>query len=235
MYVKTKVFISVFFFSLFLNITVYAEDETEYLPDYADEKEENRLIFTFNEGAAVSWLTRIIYQSDRSNFVFEDFMIGLYFRTELENIKYFTPMARIAVFYPVISTFNKVPQLSNTPLHIGIDFTAGVKFELFDFDYVRLNAGPSLHLLFLTADRWNYFNLGGALFVGVELPLTKSWTLLCNGYASLDNGNLGTNSLMEPFDIAFQYQIDIGVRYSKKIQNRIFLFPDKTDSSTFQR
>jgi hypothetical protein len=30
---------------------------------------------------------------------------------------------------------------------------------------------------------------------------------------------------MEPFDITYQYQIDIGVRYSKKHTNKVFIFP----------
>jgi len=88
-----------------------------------------------------------------------------------------------------------------------------------------LNAGPAAHLFFLNSERWNYFDLGAAAFVGMELPITQRWTLICNGFASLDNGNLGDNRNMEPFDIAYQYQIDIGVRYSKKLENRTSLFP----------
>jgi len=84
---------------------------------------------------------------------------------------------------------------------------------------VRINAGPALHMFFLNADRWNYFNLGAAAVVGIEAPLASRWTLLVDGYASIDNGNLGTNRQMEPFDIVWQYQVDIGFRYSKKKRN----------------
>jgi len=111
------------------------------------------------------------------------------------------------------------------PLHFGVDMNLGLDFDLFDFKYVRLNAGPAIHLLFLNSDRWNYFELGMAAFLGMELPIAKRWTLICNGFASIDNGNLGDNRNMEPFDIAYQYQIDIGVRYSKKLENRTSLFP----------
>jgi len=82
-------------------------------------------------------------------------------------------------------------------------------------------------LFFLNAERWNYLDLGAAGFLGMELPLTKNWTFLCGGFASLDNGNLGGNSRMEPFNIVYQYQLEIGVRYSKKLANRTFLFAKK--------
>jgi len=200
---------------------------------FAQENEEappmaGQTFLLFSEGATCSWLTRIIKQTGRSNFVFEDFLPGLYFRMDLHTKTIFTPMARIAALYPAISTFNKVPQDPKVPLHFGVDMNLGANFDIFDFKYVRLNAGPALHLFFLNSERWNYFDLGGALFVGMEVPLTRRWTIICNGYASLDNGNLGGNGDMEPFDIAYQYQLDIGVRYSKKLENRISLFPGKS-------
>lgn len=128
-------------------------------------------------------------------------------------------MARLTAYYPMTSTFNKIPQKPKTPLHFGVDFISGLKFELIRMKYLRFNAGPALHLFFLNSERWNYLDLGGAGFAGFELPLTTSWTVLLNGYASLDYGNLGGNRDMEPFDIVFQYQVDIGIRYSKKLCN----------------
>jgi hypothetical protein len=206
--------ISIFLFVIY-NTKAYAQDE-------------EKPVFVFSEGIAASWLTRIIDQTDRSNFVFKDFLPGVYFRTDLINIKHFTPMARITAYYPLISTFNKVPQVSKTPLHIGADLVAGVKFDILEFKYFRLNAGPALHLFFLTADRWNYLDLGGALFLGMEVPLAKRWTVVFNGFASLDYGNFGGNSFMEPFNTVFQYQIDIGVRFSKKLENKTFLILEKS-------
>jgi hypothetical protein len=199
----------------------------EHIEEYIEQK--NQLVFVFSEGTSASWLTRIIKQTDRSNFVFRDFMPGLYFRTDIVNIKYINPMIRLSAYYPLSSTFNHVPQMSKTPLHFGFDLNTGLSFNLFDLNYVRLNAGPALHLFYMTSDRWNYFNLGGTALLGMEVPLTERWTVLLNGMASLDNGNFGTNRHMEPFDIAFQYQVDIGVRYSKKTSNKTFLFRNKTD------
>jgi len=181
----------------------------------------------FSEGVTCSWLTRIIKKTGRSNFVFEDFLPGLYFRMDLHTPIIITPMLRIAALYPLSSTFNQFPQKPKTPLHYGADVNLGAKFNILNFAYFRLNAGPAAHLFFLNSDRWNYLNLGGAAFVGMELPVSQGWTLIINGFASLDSGNLGDNRTMEPFDIAYQYQVDIGVRYSKKLRNRTSLFPAK--------
>jgi hypothetical protein len=84
---------------------------------------------------------------------------------------------------------------------------------------VGLNLSPGLHIFFQNADRWNYINVGLAGRLGIEFPLSSRWTVLINGYASFDNGNFGTNREMEAFDITYQYQLDLGVRYNKKAPN----------------
>jgi len=183
----------------------------------------NRIFFTLNQGTTVSWLTRIIKQSGRSNFVFRDFLPGLYLNVELHNIKYVTPALRVAAYYPLTSTFNYVPQKPNTPLHYGADLAAEIRFSPINMKYLRVNIGPALHLFYLNSDRWNYLNGGIAAVAGLELPISSRWTLLADAYASLDNGNLGSNRHMEPFDIVYQYQIDLGFRYSKKKRNDTFV------------
>ena len=186
--------------------------------------EERGHFFTFSEGAAASWMTRIIRQTDRSNFVFRDFLLGMYLRTELRNAKNFTPTARLAVYYPLSSTFNNFPQPPKNPLHIGVDLTAGLKLEFLDFPLLRLNGAPAFHMFYMTSDRWNYLNLGAAVLAELEVPLFERWTLLFNGTFSFDSGNLGGNRVMEPFDIVYQYQLDIGIRYSKRFINQTSLF-----------
>jgi len=227
----SSLFVTIIIFLAFIPITVvHAQEDGINIIENGVNKEEKIPgwpYFIFSEGAASSWLTRIIFQTERSNFVFEDFLVGLYFRTDLENFKYFTPMTRLAVYYPLVSTFNDFPQLPKNPLHYGVDLTTGVRFDILEFKYFRLNFGPALHMFFLNTDRWNYFNLGAAVFLGMEVPLTKNWTFLAGAFASLDNGNLGANRQMEPFDVVYQYQIEAGVRYSKKITNKDFLFVKK--------
>ncbi|MDR1239886.1 MAG: hypothetical protein LBK27_07215 [Treponema sp.] len=180
-----------------------------------------RPFIVYHEGLSASWLTRIIKQTGRSNFVYEDFLAGLYFGMALTNVKYVTPAIRLTAYYPLRSTFNKYPQASKTPLHYGADFFGGAAFQIDQLEYVRISLTPGLHLFFLNSDRWNYLNLGIAGRAGVELPLTRGWTILINGIASLDNGNLGGNWRMEPFDVAYQYQVDFGVRYSRKLSNAV--------------
>jgi hypothetical protein len=211
--------------ALLIAAGAFAQEEETSLPVEAAADDGKRLYLLFSEGTACSWLTRIIKQTGRSNFVFEDFFPGLYFRMDLHTTKNIMPMVRIAALYPLVSTFNKFPQKPKTPLHFGADMNLGVNFNILEFDLFRLNAGPALHLFFLNSERWNYFNMGAAAFVGMELPLTEGWTIICNGLASLDNGNLGANRVMEPFDIAYQYQVDVGVRYSKIQRNKTSLFP----------
>jgi hypothetical protein len=203
---------------------LFSESDGKTVHSDAENKKQ-AFFFLFSEGAASSWLTRIIKQSERSNFVFKDFMLGIYTRVDMHIEDFITPMARLAVFYPLETTFNKYPQKPKTPLHIGMDMNLGVNFDILDFPYFRLNAGPAFHLFFLNSDRWNYFELGMAAFTGMELLISERWTLVCGFFASLDNGNFGSNRDMEPFDIVYQYQVDIGVRYSKKLKNGKFLFP----------
>jgi len=215
---------------------LFSESDDETVHSAAEDKKQE-FFFLFSEGTAFSWLTRIIKQSGRSNFVFKDFMLGLYSRVDMHTEKNITPMARLAVFYPLEATFNKYPQKPKSPLHIGMDMNLGVNFNIFEFPYFRLNAGPAFHMFFLNSDRWNYFELGMAAFTGMELPISERWTLICGLFASLDNGNLGANRNIEPFDIVYQYQVDIGVRYSKKLKNEKSLFPFKQalDSSLIMR
>jgi len=225
--------------SMSISSGIFAQEEDASETLYQETLDEQSPYFLqFSEGAACSWLTRIIKQSGRSNFVFEDFLPGIYSRIDLHTEKNITPMLRVAVLYPFSSTFNNYPQEPKTPLHIGADMNLGANFNILEFDYFRLNAGSALHMFFLNSDRWNYFNMGVSVFSGMELPLKKNWTIIFNGFASLDNGNLGGNRDMEPFDIAYQYQIDLGVRYSTKLTNKTSLFPGRQpapDTSVFSR
>ncbi|MDR1869963.1 MAG: hypothetical protein LBQ82_08260, partial [Treponema sp.] len=211
--------------TLLFTVEIYSEEIAADDEERVEIAPANQTLFIFSEGVTISWLTRIIKQTERSNFVLEDFLIGLYFRTEMVHFDLFKPMIRAAAYYPMKSTFNDFPQEQNTPLHFGADLTAGLKFEIVDLNYIRVNVGPALHFFYLNSDRWNYFNMGAAAFAGIEVPVAERWTVLLNGFASFDNGNLGGNRLMEPFDITYQYQIDIGVRYSKKHTNKVFIFP----------
>jgi hypothetical protein len=229
----------------------------------AGEAGHDGVFYTFSYGAAASWLTRqrTVTQpiteigeegesdddTETSNLTYRDFFPGLYLNVEFCNVKNpikdmqvdIVPLIRLAAFYPLnfvsdTSTINREPQKSENPWHFGIDMLAGVKLELLDSDYIRVNITPALHLLFLNTDNWDYFNLGGAVILGFEAPLNEKWTFLVNGCASIDSGNLGNNRNKEPFDSCSQYQVDIGFRYSAKKRNNFSLFGPKNPKKDTQ-
>ncbi|MDR2404212.1 MAG: hypothetical protein LBD78_09300 [Spirochaetaceae bacterium] len=173
-----------------------------------------------NEGLTAAWITRIIKQPGRSNFVFRDFMPGLYFGMKTVDMQPLNSMIRFAAYYPAFFTFNNFPQYPVNVFRFALDMFGGINFELYMWRYIRFNLSPGFHLYFQNADRWNYFDVGVAGLAGMEFPLLKHWTLLVNGIVALDNGNLGANRNMEPFDIVYQYQLDLGFRYSKRAANR---------------
>lgn len=174
----------------------------------------------FNEGAATAWVTRIQKQTGRSNFVFKDFMAGAYFAMETMNMRPLDSIVRLAVYYPLSHKFNDVPQAKKNMLNFAFDLLAAPFLRLDMWEYVRFKLGAGAHFLYQMGDRWNYMNLGIGGFAAAELPLSRRWTVVLNGYASLDYGNLGTNRDMEPYDHVWQYQLDIGARYSRKAENK---------------
>ncbi len=193
---------------------------------------EEKPFIVFNEGAATTWVTRIQKQSGRSNFVFKDFFVGAYFAAETKNMKPVDSLVRLAVYYPLSYKFNEVPQAKKNMITFAFDLFAAPFIRLDMWEYVHFKIGAGLHFLYQMADRWNYANLGIGAFAAAELPVAKSWTAILNGYASLDYGNFGTNRHMEPYDIVWQYQLDVGVRYSRKAQNRYSYISSKKTTLT---
>jgi hypothetical protein len=195
----------------------------------------------FDQGATAAWNTRIIKQTGRSNFVFEDFLAGLYVTTRTKNFSSLLPaipfevLARVAAYYPLSHTFNDYPQPPINMLNFGVDvFLAPVvQINFGDYAYLDLAAGP--HFLYQKADRWHYVHLGIGGMLGVQMPLARRWTLLLNGMTSLDNANLGSNKKMEVYDLAWQYQASLGFRYSKRAPNVKTYIPTKgTDQKDFE-
>jgi hypothetical protein len=198
------------------------EQETDPAESSAVETQDEapkKPYIVFNEGLAAGFVTRIVKQEHRSNFVFNDMMAGAFFGIKTVDMRPLDYLFRVAAYYPLSFKFNKVPQLPKNVIRYAADVFAGVNFDP-GWDFVRFNISPGIHFLFQNADRWNYIHLGAGLFLGAELPLSTRWTILAGGMASLDYGNLGANRYVEPYDIVYQYQIDFGVRYSKKNGNK---------------
>ncbi len=175
----------------------------------------NKPFLVFNEGITGSWITRIIKQTGRSNFVFKDFMAGAYFSLETKNMQPVDSMVRFAVYYPLSFKFNGHHQEPKNMLNFAFDlFAAPVFLQMDMWNYLRFNITAGLHFLYQMGDRWNYINLVIGALAGMELPVARRWTMLINGYMSIDYGNFGTNRQLEPYEIISHYQ------HNKKIQNK---------------
>lgn len=220
---KTK-FICLLIILIISSSIIFAEDSKNE-PQEIDSitgfpKITEKPFIVFNEGVCVSWITRIQKQTTRSNFVFNDFLLGAYFGFTTVNMKPLNSTVRIAAFYPYSFTFNDVPQIAKQVLRYAFDLFAGPVFQPDMWNYVRFNLSPGIHCLYQMSDRFHYIQAGIGGLAGIELPLSARWTILINGIASLDYGNFGTNKTMEPYDWVYQYQLDFGVRYSKKKPNK---------------
>lgn len=174
----------------------------------------------FNEGVTLTKLNRIILKEDRSNYVWQQEMFGLYFTLESRNMEPCNSMLRIAAYYPIALSFNKHPQIIKNLFNYGIDLFAAPIITFDMWNYIRFNVAPGLHFLFESADRWHFIHLGIGGLLGIELPLAKHWTILLNGIATFDYANLGNNRHIEPYDLAWQYHFDLGFRFSKKSPNK---------------
>jgi hypothetical protein len=174
----------------------------------------------FDEGVSLAWIHRVEKQSGRSTFVFRDFLPGLYVEARTVKMQPLNSMLRLALYYPTVFRFNGMRQFPVQKLRAAVDLFGGVNFNLNMWNYVRINLSPGIHFLYQYGDDWNYVHLGGGGLGGVEFPLSSKWTIFLNGIATLDYGNLGSNRYLEPFDAVWQYQLDFGVRYSKRFPNQ---------------
>lgn len=181
----------------------------------------NKPFVIFNEGVSFSQVTRIVYQSDynRSNFVWQDYMAGLYCELQTVNMKPVNSIIRVAAYYPFLHTFNGMDQVAKQVILYAVDVYAGPLFQTDMWKYVRINFSFGPHFMYELSDEYHHMELGGASLLGLELPVAKRWNILLNGLLSVDYGNLGSNRIILPYDMVWNYQIELGMRYSKKNQN----------------
>ena len=172
-----------------------------------------------NWGASLAFVTRIQKQTERSNFVLKDKMAGAFVELQTGNMKPVNSLLRLSAFYPYSTKFNDVPQAFKQTLTYGVDIFYAPIMETDMWHYIRIKFGPGLHFLYQLTDDWNYIHLGGGALLGIELPLSKGWTVLMDGIATYDYANLGSNRKMMHIDYSWDYQIEIGARYSKKMKN----------------
>lgn len=175
----------------------------------------------------VSWasITRIQKQSGRSNFVWEDQLIGAYYEMTTSNFLVFGPyvnvdlFARNGFYYPYAYTFNKIKQVTTQTLLYNFDLFTGVKLSMNFWDWVTVSAKPGFHLLYQLHDKWHYVHVGAGLGLEAEMPISSRWSFNIGGIWTWDNPNIGSNRRMRPFDFSWEYQAQLGFRYSTKKLN----------------
>ena len=176
-------------------------------------------------GASWSSVTRIQKQSGRSNFVWNDQLVGAFYEWTTNNFLIMghyvnvNLFARHGVYYPLSYTFNKVKQVPVQTILYGFDLFTGVKFSLNVHDWATLSAKPGAHAYYQLHDKWHYVHIGAGLGLEAEFPISSRWSFNIGGIWTWDNANLGSNRKMQPFDFAWQYQAQLGFRYSSKKLN----------------
>lgn len=189
------------------------EEETADFPKITDKP-----FVIFNEGVTYSHITRIIYQKDfnRSNFVWQNELIGAYFEVQSVNIKPVDSILRLAAYYPIYYSYNGMKQNAKQAILYGIDLFWGPIFQADMWKYVYINFALGPHFLYQLSDEYHHVELGIGTLLGVELPIAKRWTILTNGLFSLDYGNLGSNKDIQPYNLVYNFQVELGMRYSRK-------------------
>lgn len=172
----------------------------------------------FDEGVTFDMVTRLQKQDDynRSDFVWQDYMLGAYFNVQSENMKPLDSMLRVAVYYPFYHTFDGMQQFPKQTILYAFDLFWGPMLQADMWKYVQLKVAGGLHYMYQLTDEYHMNYLGLGLVAGVELPVARRWTIVNNGTFTLDYANLGTNKQVQPYDYSWSYQGSLGVRYSKK-------------------
>lgn len=206
--------------ALIFSSSVYAQENAEELDPVTGFPVIKDIPYVmFDEGFTYANITRIEFQEDRSNFVWSDNLIGGYFGLQTVNIQPADSMVRVAAFYPYFSTFNGMEQPAKQTILYAFDLFAGPLFRGDFWKYVKLNYAVGLHYMYQLTDDFHMHYFGLGMVSGFEFPIAQHWTILLDGMFTLDYPNFGSNSLIQQYDISWQYHASLGVRYSRKGKN----------------
>lgn len=184
--------------------------------------------FDIEEGLELAQVTRIVLKDDRSNFVFNDTLVGAYVNVKTTGFKFVNPMIKASALMGMGEIFNNM-KVSTSTFNWGADFLAGLDYKFSFWDYAYLNFAPAFHLLYQDTDRFNYLNMGIAGYASFEMPLAYHWTIALSGQISYDWGNFGSNALLETYDYVWQKSASIGVRYSGRHVNKYNYIGDSAE------
>lgn len=199
---------------------LFAQEEKDNLnPKTGFPEIENKPFVIFNEGVCASQMTRIIVQEERSNFVWQDYEIGAFVEMQTVNMQPFNSILRVAGYYPFFHTFNGMQQIPKQVLLYGGDLFYGIMFESDMWKYINFKYALGPHFCYQLSDEFHHIWLGFGGLLGLELPVAQRWSIVVNGLGTLDSANLGTNKKLQPYNVAWKYQAELGFRYSKKAAN----------------
>ena len=213
-----KIILALFVF-LSLNSFIFSDDEI-INPKTGFPEITDKPFVVCNGGVSLAQLTRIEKQTERSNFVRENYLAGAYLEMQTENMKPVNSIIKISAFYPFYNTLNGMQQNSKQVILYAFDLFAGPIFQADMWNYVHINFATGLHYMYQLTDEYHMNYLGLGFAAGLGLPIASRLTFLVNGFLSADYPNFGTNKTVQPFDIAWQYRVDLGLRYSKKKTNK---------------
>lgn len=173
----------------------------------------------FDYGFSAAQVNRIEILNDRSNFVREDYMVGTYGAARTVNLPLINYIAQGTIYYPLYHTFNGMEQSpKQTILYAGDIFLSPI--YTFDyFRYIKFDAAVGLHFMYQLTDEYHMHYLGAGIRLGVKAPIFRQWDLVSDFMFTLDNANIGKNRLVQPFDVSYQYHVNVGFRYTTKMLN----------------
>lgn len=179
-----------------------------------------------NWGLSWSRVTRIQTQTTRSNFVWNDNLIGAFYSAQTGNLP-LNVIGKLAILYPYHCDFNGMEQKSKQVILYAFDFNAGPIWTIPLGEISKLDLAPMFHFRYQLSDKYHHFDLGAGIFVGFEFPVTRKFSVLLNGEFAYDFGNLGTNGRMQPFNPVFSYSADLGFRITTRGANKFHYIKNK--------
>lgn len=221
---KAKKIFSCLFVLSFGLAGIFAETDKLVKPQKPYDPEAPFLMH--NWGVCWSRVTRIQTKTDRSNFVWQDDLVGLYYSVQTGNLPV-NLILSAEVMYPYHYEFNKVAQISKQIILYSFNFNLGPIWTVPLFDVAKLDLAPMVHYRYQLSDKYHHNEIGLGAFVGFEFPVTKKISILLNGEFTYDLGNLGTNSKVQPFDHVFSYNAQLGCRISNRGKNSFYYIKDK--------
>lgn len=239
---------SLFFVFFLFSLSLYSQIQTSevdtentsevIVSDESDSENEGwipaivnsyrNLSVRFDEGISYAQLTRIEKMEDRSNFVRENMMLGTYVKFTTVDFSKIDYLIKLSAFYPFYNAFNGMQQQSRNMFNYAINNYFGMVYTDNQLGYVEINYSLGFHYMYQLTDEWkmHYVGLGGA--VELAIPLTQHWSIIESNFFSFDNPNVGKNRSIQPFDAAYQFQFDLGVRYSKRCPNAVYIIKGKS-------